>query len=517
MPVAKKGPSKKRKKWFEELLLLLQPEKLYTTGEIIRFWLESESVPADTKKELRAKRNSVQTSLGNYVSDRFSSSLEEEDACEGLDLELVFGPVNKTPYGPTSFDQKVYLGAQFTWLAANHLGLDQPKSLKEVLELRQNVMDERSEMPFNSDNGSRMAVEVSREVTGSIDVENEAVEVPAESSLEMNSLDESLDEPGQVEQVPVRKRNFRRRFRRWRVPMAFAMSALSLVICVGLVGGSLFIQKNPEFEQLNSAHRIGGLDSVKKLDIPSGKTQTLGQLVIKTWIKANDPQVTIGELEQMLAPFFNHPKLGWQAKGHYMMGIAYRLRGDIYQSLDYFQRVEECLIGTNNQREDLRDAYLGQAMCYFYLQQDTDLIESLKKAELVDTNHSKAKIHHYKSKYWVLQKDLEKAINESLESIQVSTIQNDKSELSVYIAHHALLLTANGELNEGYALLKKAQVLATEQNNNTLLEYIFSHEQLWANQMNLPTSNSKAPKLKGAFAESHYFIDLTESLVLEAN
>ncbi|CAM2009504.1 tetratricopeptide repeat protein [Acanthopleuribacter pedis] len=502
MAVANGEPKKKRHRWFEEFLLSLDPRKPYSTGDIVSEWEGNQQISREMQVKHDKNPKVAQPSLSRYMPERYRMFIKSssDPNPEASPTALIYQPVKTEIYKPTGHEQQIYLGAQYAWVAADQLGLEQPMPEEEVLELLEKVLESETSESVKQVENSNVFVEDSVESTQAVSV-----------------LDGGHAGIGRSEPVKVKKRSLRKRFLRWRVPLSFAMSALSLVVCVGVVGGSVYFKSYPELEQLKKAHEEGGLGAVKRLAKQNKNKKSLGQLITVAWAKVHDPDESIEEIQSLIKPLHDHPNPGWQAKGHYLLGVSYLVRRKVHESMESFSKSETNLAGTRSQVNDLRDTYLGLAECYFFLGDSDGVLKNTKKATLLQTMHHKGKVHHHMSKYWLLERDLEKSIEESLKSIQLSYIENDKTYLAVYLAHHALLLISKGELEESFNLLKKAQLITINQNNPTLLEYILSYEQLWAQEMKLPISNLSSEPLKGTFPNNRYYIEMIQSLAMEAN
>lgn len=505
MAVANGESKKKRHRWFEEFLLSLNPIKLYSTGDIVSEWEENEQILKKIQEKHDKNPKGAQPALSRYMPERYkmftkSSSKPNPEATH------IYQPVKTETYKQTGHEQQIYLGAQYAWVAADYLGLEQPRPLKEVLELYRKALDEAAP-PKPAKTNAGVAVGNSREVVHSSNSTNSPVEVFVDNSLTSKPLDGDLGQVDQADKRPTRKRSLRKRFRRRRGAIGFSLSILSFVFCLGVAGNLYFSNSKAELQELNKAHQNGTLSELhKKVDGLEGN-KTVAQKYIQAWGTANDPAKSIEDLQLAVEPLLNHENTGWQAKGYHALGVANFKRGNLEEALHQYKQAELLLEGRTNQRSDLKQTHLQIARCYFFLKDQENLMDYIKKAELVNTKNHNALVLHYKSRYWFLRGDIDKSIDFSEESLEIATVNIERNLLGAINANLGLLNITKGDLNKGYRYLKTAQVEALKRNDSKLSQELVEYERLWAEKMNLPLSRNFVSKEQFSFSEERYYTD----------
>ncbi|CAM2008005.1 hypothetical protein APED_15195 [Acanthopleuribacter pedis] len=501
MAVAKGKTKVRRDRWFEEFFLSLDPEKRYRTGDIVSEWEKDDQVVRAMQEKCKKKPKDARSVLSRYMPYRYKMFLNEssDQNPESTPTARAYQPIGTEPFGPTGHDMNIYLGAQYAWVAADYLGLEQPRSLEEVLELLKKALEIEDPKSVEGTESSYVVVEAPAESI-------QAVSVPGGDQTEM----------GQVETVKPTKRSLRKRFRRWRVPMAFAMSAFSTFICLATIGGVILFQSYPELEKMETAQNTGGVTAVKNITKSFKVSGNKAEVYGIGWRAAYDPHKDIEEIKTIIEPLLYDEELGWQAKANHVVGLAYLNRGHLSLALENFEEAETKLRGLSKQRLDLKKIYLSMADCHFYLYQPEKMMECIKLAQMLNVPGREAVTLHYESQYNFLQGDINKAITLSHKALRLSKT-TETSYSGYYHANLGLLYSATGNMDQSYKHLKEAHAFAVLNQDSSLLSVIYEYERFWAEKMNFPFSGVSSINKSKSFSSEKNYISFSVDLARESS
>ncbi|CAM2009597.1 hypothetical protein [Acanthopleuribacter pedis] len=482
----------------EPMLILLRDNWAYTTGDVLEHWLADPDLSREEKDAILDKRTTIQSYLSRYMQireNRVRKTINDNAILEE-DLDRIFSPVDTQPYLRTNSHQKLFLGAQFKWVAGRYLGLAGTPSTEDTLAL----------------------LRASEEGYQRFDVKKLSEPAPAVAAEEIQTpavlADEVVQHPG--ESVGDAAANQNSRFfsgfnlnvmTRWLVfnGLSAKMTAVVfLTFCVGLSFGALLWDQTTgkrleNFEKKWNTEGPRVVDGVS--DVTAGKVLPPEQLYLALWKRAYNPELDIDEIRPLFEALSDKTEYKWKAMASYSMGDAYINRGRVNEALKHYQDAEGFLTGTELS-SDLRKIHLAKARCFFHLQDAEALLEETDKARNIPVASSYSRIQYFDALYWFLKGDLPTAISHAKESLHISLSEGAKGQSGYYYASLGLFYTADGRLDDAYRHLRLAQEIAAQTNDKSLTFQLQGYEMLWAEYMNLPTVAPEGTLSRDLFEES---------------
>ncbi len=514
-------------------LLYLIPHVAYSTGSIIEHWALDPRISEEDKKGLR-RRRVVQSFLARFMKSRTESALKNlpPGDSQAKGLEKAMEPVATLEYGGKKNGMKLYLGAQYSFFAALYLGEEPATPVEDLLDLisknkgtvtlfNQALLDQHLQGTSNECQVDEEQPQVTTQASMACHSQNqkEADSLGSHTSRDEHGTDNhsSASQGGS----PT-KRN--RRMAGWlswmprpnRVPTSSIVQvSIVLGICIGVLGGSFYLNLRPKAKTLTEMHNEEGPASLKPYADLSKKVETKTELYGRLLALANDPKVEMSEIEQHASALLEDKNPGWVAKGQHALGLASFQRGDLDSALSFYLGAEANLLGLAHLRMDLRAVYLEIACCQYYLNDAGSMHDYIKKGELVVSDYFRGKIQHLYSKYWLLEGDLSKAIEYGEDSIRLALIEKNKYHLAIFNAHQSMLLTAAGQIENSFRCLKVSQGLSKTLGDVLLDEYIQSYDVLWAERMELPVSGINFTEVENGFEATKNYIASELELALK--
>ncbi len=475
-PIEEKAAAEKRNLDHEELLLLLELNVVYSTGDILDHLQLDVRVPEAEKSELRDRRSRAQSYLSRYLFQKEGAlhRFFESDLLLAENAKLILTPIRKEPYRGKRVNQRLYLGAQYVYVAERLLGRKTTIATKELLGLIAQAQESptrfsKSEFVRGIYKGRHGASVVPHTKIQSL-LKWAGLRRPATPGVTVAASGNTS--------ISIPKSLVR----------GFLFVALGLT--AGLASGKYLYHETDEeilrrFERIWVEKGPSVFESIDKTYNP----QNDAELVIMAWQAAIDPEQNFSSVEKLAKPLINHKSPKYAAKGYYTLGVAQLKRGNLDLAIIHLNNSISILENEPGQKGILRVAYLYLAECYFYLGETESVFSSIDEAKSVDTNKFRSQLYRFEGLYWLMIGNLDQAEVSIEKALRLSLLEGDSNMTGVYHSNLALVMIGQNDLLSAYHHINAAENLSIETKNDRLLDFVLGLRMYWSEEMGLPYEN----------------------------
>ncbi|CAM2007588.1 tetratricopeptide repeat protein [Acanthopleuribacter pedis] len=471
-PINETAAVEKRDLDCEELLVLLDLNVVYSTGDILDHWQFDVRVPEPEKAELRDRRARVQSYLGRYLWQREGALQRffQADPELAVHVKEVLQPIRKEPYRGKRGAQRLYLGAQFVYFAERQLGRKVTVTTRELLALIAQAK-ERNER-FDKSHFVRGVYKGRHGV----------------SVVPHTRFQQLFGKLGLWRPASVLATGFETENSTIAIPKSLIKGTLLLAIGVsaGLVSGKYHFEKTEQEILLNFKKKWMENGPAAFDQIPKRAPESSSELIIATYRTALDLEVDISIVQKQVDPLISDQDVYHQAAGWYNLALGYLYRGELHLAIESFANSRDLLEKLSRKRDVLRRSVLFIAECYLYLGDEKMVLEHLEEAKLVNTKKYESLIYRFQGFHSLMKGELEQSRVDFEESIRLSLLEGDVGRTGVAHASLASVLVPLGELNEAYHHLLLAEEIAEKTKDSRLKDFVLSIRMLWAEEMGLP-------------------------------